>query len=198
MNFKPLLAAIFYSEEFYADSIIRNQVKSPVQWLVGSSRVLGRDVPAAFISYSLTRSLGQDLFAPPNVKGWDGGLSWINTANLLARYNYAAFLVEGDVSVLRGINLGGPNGGGGGMQLQNRLDNLRGRAVDVSKILTLEERGDKTKLLAALERRLIQGKLRDQQEQTLRDYLDSQPALDDNVILNTIRLMMSTPEYQLA
>ncbi len=197
MNFKPLLAAIFYSEEFYADSIVRNQVKSPVQWLVGSTRVLQRDVPAPFVCYGLTRSLGQDLFAPPNVKGWDGGLSWINTANLLARYNFAEFLVEGDVSVLRGMNMG-PRNGTGGMQQQRRLDNLRARPVDVSKILTPEERGDKTKLLAALERRLIQGKLRDQQEKTLRDYLDAQPALDQDVILNTIRLMMSTPEYQLA
>jgi Protein of unknown function (DUF1800) len=197
MNFKPLLAAIFYSEEFYSDSIVRNQVKSPVQWLVGSSRVLQRDVPAPFISYGITRSLGQDLFAPPNVKGWDGGLSWINTSNLLERYNFAEFLVEGDVSVLRGMSMG-PRNGTGGMQQQNRLNNLHARTVDVSKILTPEERGDKTKLLAALQRRLIQGKLRDQQEKTLRDYLDSQPALDQDVILNTIRLMMSTPEYQLA
>jgi hypothetical protein len=197
LDFKPLLAAIFYSEEFYSDSIIRNQVKSPVQWLVGSSRVLERDIPAPFICYGLTRSLGQDLFAPPNVKGWDGGLSWINTSNLLARYNYAAFLVEGDVSVLRGLNMG-PRNGTGGMQQQKRLDNLRAHAVDVTKLLAPEERTDKDKLLAALERRLIQGKLRDTQEKTLRDYLDSQPAIDHDVILNTIRLMMSTPEYQLA
>ncbi len=196
MNFKPLLAAIFYSEEFYADSIVRNQVKSPVQWLVNSVRVLERELPAPMICYGLTRNLGQDLFAPPNVKGWDGGLSWINTSNLLARYNYAAFLVEGDASVLSGMAMGGPNGGGGA-QFQNRLQNFRGRSVDISKIVTGEERSDKTKLLAALEHRLIQGKLRGKQEQTLRDYLDGQPELNRDVIFNTIRLMMSTPEYQL-
>src|SRR5205823_9750981 len=39
-NFKPVLRAIFLSEEFYSPSIIRNQVKSPVQWLVGSVRLL--------------------------------------------------------------------------------------------------------------------------------------------------------------
>src|SRR5262249_27609072 len=58
MDFKPLLAAIFYSEEFYSDSVVRNQVKSPVQWLVGSTRELQRDLPAPFVSYALTRSLG--------------------------------------------------------------------------------------------------------------------------------------------
>src|SRR6185437_5173046 len=37
-NFKPVLKAMFQSEEFYAENIVRNQVKSPVQWLVGSVR----------------------------------------------------------------------------------------------------------------------------------------------------------------
>ena len=31
------------------------------------------------------RQLGQDLFAPPNVKGWPGGEAWINSATLLQR-----------------------------------------------------------------------------------------------------------------
>ena len=35
------------------------------------------------------RSMGQDLLAPPSVKGWDGGEAWINTSTLLARINYA-------------------------------------------------------------------------------------------------------------
>src|ERR1051326_5655405 len=34
-TFKPVLRAMFMSEEFYAPNLIRNQVKSPVQWLVG-------------------------------------------------------------------------------------------------------------------------------------------------------------------
>ena len=29
--------------------------------------------------------LGQNVFAPPNVKGWPGGEAWINTATLLGR-----------------------------------------------------------------------------------------------------------------
>ena len=47
INFKPLLRTIFLSEEFYAPNVIRNQVKSPVQWLVGSVRLLERDLAAA-------------------------------------------------------------------------------------------------------------------------------------------------------
>ena len=36
------------------------------------------------------RSMGQDLLAPPTVKGWDGGEAWINTSTLLARVNFAS------------------------------------------------------------------------------------------------------------
>ncbi len=198
-NFKPFLKTLFLSEEFYAESVIRNQVKSPVQWLVGSVRVLERELPGPFISFQLTRNLGQDLFAPPNVKGWDGGLSWITTNNLLARYNEAALLVQGDTSAVRGMIANGPNGGGALARpgVMNRMQNARLPRVDVSKILTAEDRADKNKLIGALEKRLLQAKLTSKQEKTLRDYLDGQTELNDDAILNTIRLMMSTPEYQL-
>src|SRR5262249_38146452 len=105
-NFKPVLRQMFLCEEFYAPSLIRNQVKSPVQWLVSSVRVLERELPPPMACMALTRNLGQDLFAPPNVKGWDGGLNWITTNNLLARYNEAATLVQGDTSAMTGAGFG--------------------------------------------------------------------------------------------
>ncbi len=198
-DFKPVLKTIFRSEAFYSDAIVRNQVKSPVQWLVGSVRVLERDLPGPFICFGLTKNLGQELFAPPNVKGWDGGLSWITTNNLLAPYNEAANQDEGDLNMLRttqAVTIHGPNAGAG--MMENRPGgNFRLERVDVEKILTAEERTDKNKLVAALEKRLLQSKLRGQQEQTLRDYLAAQTSLNDETILNAIRLMMSTPEYQL-
>ena len=45
----------------------------------------------------LQRSLalmGQDLFNPPNVKGWSEGRDWINTRTLLARVNFASQLTD--------------------------------------------------------------------------------------------------------
>ena len=77
------------------------------------------------------------------------------------------------------------------------MPNFRLPSVSLGRILTAEERKDKDKLVASLEKRLLQSKLSAKQEQTLRDFLDSQTTLDDNAILNAIRLMMSTPEYQL-
>jgi len=198
-NFKPVLRAMFRSEEFYAPSVIRNQVKSPVQWLVGTVRVLESELPPPMVCWGLTRNLGQDLFAPPNVKGWDGGLTWITTNNLLARYNEAAALVQGDMSMVAGMNLGiGNNANPNRMrEIQNRMRGYRPPRVDVKKIFTEKERTDKEALIATLEKRLLQSKLKAKQEQALREYLDSQGELDDGDILGAIRLVMSTPEYQL-
>jgi hypothetical protein len=39
---------------------------------------------------------GQELFAPPNVKGWDGGRTWLNSTTVLERSNWIADVVWGN------------------------------------------------------------------------------------------------------
>jgi hypothetical protein len=38
--------------------------------------------------------MGQELFEPPDVKGWRGGRSWVNSSRLLTRYNAITELVR--------------------------------------------------------------------------------------------------------
>ncbi len=40
--------------------------------------------------------MGQNLFSPPNVKGWPGQETWINTSTLLARKQFLERLFRGD------------------------------------------------------------------------------------------------------
>ncbi len=89
------LRILFLSEEFYAPYVVRSQIKSPVQWLVGSCQILDRPIPPAAISEMMLLELGQELFAPPNVKGWDGGYAWISTTTLSRRNSFAEWLIEG-------------------------------------------------------------------------------------------------------
>ena len=164
-----------------------------MQWLVGSVKMLERELPPPMVANQVTRSLGQELFAPPNVKGWDGGIAWITTNNLLARYNQAAMLVQGDNSLR--LSMDRPLA----RMMERRFNRMNAKAspVEVEKLLSPEERRDKRLLVAALEKRLLQSKLKPKQEKTLWEYLDAQGKLEDHDILNTIRLVMSTPEYQL-
>jgi hypothetical protein len=153
------------------------------------------ELPPPAVCVNLLRNLGQDLFAPPNVKGWDGGSAWITTNTLLARYNQAATLTEGDLSVLApaaGKKLNTMQQ----RRIQNRRQKRRLGGVKVDQIVTPEERSDKPALLASLEKRLLQTRLKGKQEETLREYLDAKGELDESEIRDTIRLIMSTPEYQ--
>jgi len=195
-DFKPLMRVIFSTEEFYSPSVVRNQVKSPVQWLVGTVRMLECELPPPLVSTNLLRSLGQDIFAPPKVKGWDGGLAWITTNNLLARYNEAAMLAQGDKDIAAALATGPAKNPGRVKQIQNRMRNMRVGGVNVDKILTEEQRSNKEMLISALEKRLLQGNLTTRQEQTLREYLNGKTSLDESDIQDAIRLVMCTPEYQ--
>ncbi len=37
--------------------------------------------------------MGQILFHPPSVKGWDGGIAWLNSGTLITRENFASALM---------------------------------------------------------------------------------------------------------
>ena len=184
--FKPLLRAMFMSEEFYSPAVMRQQVKSPVQWLVSTVRMLERELPPAQYCSNTLRQLGQDLLFPPNVKGWDGGLSWITTNNLLNRYNAAAYLVLGENPMKN-------NGRGPG----RRRAIPEGARVEVAKLFPEEVRKDKKLLAAAVQKRMLQSELKPEHQSTLRAYLDSQGELDDADVLHALRLVMCTPEFQL-
>jgi hypothetical protein len=159
-------------------------------------RVLECDLPPTLISWGMTRQLGQDLFAPPNVKGWDGGVTWITTNTLLTRYNDAESLVEGTVPPLAAGDFARKAGGGGGEKAMKALQRIRMGGVDVDKILSAANRSDKATIVASLEERLLQAPLKGDQEEDLREFLGSKTKLSNPDILTTIRLMMSTPAYQ--
>jgi len=195
-NFKPFLRVMFCSEEFYSDDIIRNEVKSPVQWLVGSVRMLECDLPPAPLCEAVLRNLGQDLFTPPNVKGWDGGTTWITTNTLLGRYNDAAMLVQGAFPPLAASDFARKPGGPGGAKAERQAQRTRIGGVMVAKIVSPEELADKDLLVKALEHRLLQTTLKHEQQRALRDFLDTKTKLDDADVKTAIRLIMATPQYQ--
>jgi len=68
--------------------------------------------------------------------------------------------------------------------------------VDVNKILSPDQREDKDRVVAALQHRLLQSVLKDDQEKALSDFLNARGKLTDADIRAAIRLVMCTPEYQ--
>ena len=77
---------ILSSKIFFSDLSVGKKIKSPVELAIGALRFFDVSVNLPQLGNRLQR-LGQVPLYPPNVKGWDGGRSWINASTILARAN---------------------------------------------------------------------------------------------------------------
>lgn len=92
-NVREVLRALFLSDFFRSERRLFARIKMPAELVAGTVRLSGDyrfpgpglDRLAAASNY-----MGQELLNPPSVKGWDGGLAWINTGLLMERVNFAA------------------------------------------------------------------------------------------------------------
>lgn len=86
------LRRLFLDPDFYRDEVRASRVAAPVEYFVGMARRLGVEPPPnlVFIASSL---LGQRLFDPPNVKGWEEGMPWMTTGSVMQRSNLVAALL---------------------------------------------------------------------------------------------------------
>jgi uncharacterized protein (DUF1800 family) len=193
MDLKHTMSVLFRSKEFYAPEAIRAQIKSPVQWLIASAHQLEAPLPTQPMALVMLRQLGQELFQPPNVKGWDGGIAWITTNNLLDRYNFAAALVEGNRVPLPGLQ----------SQMRSMLNSISPDGLmtiepaNVMALFSPVDLADPINFLGALQARFINSQLKPQRLASLTDFLKSRSPLEEADIRKSIRLIMSTPEYQL-
>ena len=100
-NMSPVMRELFSSQLFFGASCRRNVIKSPLDLVVGSLRSLAATVKWPPVA-RLLANLGQDVFEPPSVKGWEGGRLWINSSSILLRTNFATELASGDqIATLR-------------------------------------------------------------------------------------------------
>jgi uncharacterized protein (DUF1800 family) len=89
-----LLRRMLGSNLFFSPHALRQKVKSPIDLAIGLLRSLEGTANLYALADDL-RDLGHGVFFPPNVKGWDGGVEWINSASLLSRANLVWNLVSG-------------------------------------------------------------------------------------------------------
>jgi uncharacterized protein (DUF1800 family) len=82
---RPALRALLTTDAFYAPGNRAVLIKSPVELVVGTLRQFSFTTGEPLPFVLGVAVLGQNLFSPPNVKGWPGGEMWINSTTLLAR-----------------------------------------------------------------------------------------------------------------
>jgi len=87
-----MLRRLFADPAFYRDEIVSNRVSAPVEYLVASARRLRIDPPGQMV-INAGDVLGQRLFWPPSVKGWEEGLAWITTSSMMQRSNMVGVML---------------------------------------------------------------------------------------------------------
>ena len=201
---EPLLREIFLSKAFYSEKVIRDQIKCPIQYLVQMFKELELSgAPNAYL-LNAQQQLGQVLFMPPNVAGWDWGKAWINTNTLLSRYNVAGFITKGSQESEP------PDGDDGMMEMEDRRQARIGNAMkraerawagpDYDKIAPRPLREDPEKLIDSLVFRFFQSPLGPKERETFVEYARSKKGVvfTNKETGELCHLMLSTPQYQLA
>ena len=94
-SIKEMVRAMFMSDQFTSERARTSLRKSPIELVVGSMRRLGAEYPVREIAVSTPAEsaarMGQRLFSPPNVAGWNSEF-WFNPTTFLERLNYATHL----------------------------------------------------------------------------------------------------------
>tara|TARA_B100001167_G_C16741471_1_gene291230 strand:- start:309 stop:1127 length:819 start_codon:yes stop_codon:yes gene_type:complete len=96
-SIKAMLKAMFESDFFKADSARFARIKSPAEMVIGTMRLAGPvEIPSqeTYMADAACGNMGQGLFRPPSVEGWQGGTEWINTGSYVVRVNFASQILN--------------------------------------------------------------------------------------------------------
>jgi uncharacterized protein (DUF1800 family) len=208
---KPFFRTLFSSEWFYSSRVVGKIVKSPVVLVVSTVRMTGAtDLPqgAALTLARFCDQIGQSLLQPPNVKGWDGGLAWVTSSNLLTRYNITRSLVNG-VGNRRPIR-GGNQSEMDGRQARNARaaqSRVRGQ-LDVLTMVTQAGVSKPSEIIDLLEKRFLLVPLDEERRKALLKFIagkDGSPALNlrnrrraATKLRELLHLVTTTPEFQVS
>ena len=96
-SIRAVVRAIFVSDEFFSERARFALIKNPLEYIVSAIRCLGatynvgNDARPDFTIITRARQMGLELLNPRDVNGWDLNLGWLNTSNMLERYNFANY-----------------------------------------------------------------------------------------------------------
>jgi len=100
---KPVLAHLLRSPQFIANSARYARYSWPVEFVVRSIKEVGWNgfaISDANIFNPLL-AMGQQLYEPPDVNGWELGAGWFSSGGTLARMNFASTLATNQKFNLR-------------------------------------------------------------------------------------------------
>ena len=199
-NIKKLMEDIFTSDWFYDEKNIGTKIKSPVELLVGIERLLPMELKNDSARLLFQRALGQVLFYPPNVAGWPGGKSWIDSSTLMLRLRIPQILTANETINIRpksddDVMMGQVTETKAMLQKTAGYGSKNSSAVvDWQMTVKIFEQVSRENLLPKISETVLQTKTR-VSNNLLVKYLNNESR--ENYIKSAVINLMSTPEYQL-
>ncbi len=193
LELRALAQQFFGSRLFFAPEFRGNFIKSPIQFYLGLMEDAQLDVaPLARLTINPLRQMGQQLFYPPNVRGWVGGRNWINSSTLNARRQLVELLFtpldENALNADEQLELAAARSNGVGNFTAD--DNAFTRYA-------LDDAGEAAKRMVA---ELLPGPASPAAIETVRAFV-GEGILDERSRLRRVRraaaTLMQTPDYQL-
>jgi uncharacterized protein (DUF1800 family) len=93
-NMKDVMRAVLMSNEFWDDRNYFTRYAWPAEFVVRTLKDVGWSGFSLSDSLVPLTNMGQNLYDPPDVAGWDLGRSWFSTGSMLARMNFAALIAS--------------------------------------------------------------------------------------------------------
>jgi uncharacterized protein (DUF1800 family) len=198
-DISKLLEDIFNSDWFYDEKNIGAKIKSPVELLAGIQRMLPMKLENEEALMLLQRVLGQILFYPPNVAGWPGGKTWIDSSTLMMRMRIPMLINDADEMNVKPKDDDDQMMGRGDNDKQGLRKNMMGRQkinanIDWSLYIKNFESVEKEKLVDSISKLLLQTK-NGVNTDLIKQYTDTTGR--ESFIKTATMQVMSTPEYQL-
>ena len=170
-DIREVLKTMLQSPEFWAQGTYRAKIKTPLEFVVSSLRASGAEISDPLPLARALQNLGMPLYGMQPPTGYSMKAdTWVNSAALLGRMNFALALTGGK---------------------------LKGVQVD-SQQLNGKFTSDSSATLAALENDLLEGDISRQTHTTIEAQIqDPKSKPDDPSRTGTIAgLLLGSPEFQ--
>ncbi|MTH16911.1 DUF1800 domain-containing protein [Flavobacterium sp. LC2016-01] len=184
---QPLLTKIFTEE--YAKENSGNKIKDPLVYIIQLIDELEvKDFDDAMIALFL-RQQGMDLYNQVNVKGWDGGNSWLTSQIYLQRNNTSDLLCSGRSISKKVLNT---------MTGEEEKPKVEFDKIDVK--IDFDSNGNNKTIIAELSNRLlfdVNDSMQKDMENLLKYDFDPKEAHANFAVIRLFNYITKLPEYQL-
>jgi uncharacterized protein (DUF1800 family) len=200
-NISKLMEDIFTSSWFYEEKNVGIRIKSPIELVAGIHRILPMKLENEESLLLVQRLLGQVLFYPPNVAGWPGGKSWIDSSTLMVRMRIPQMINDQDDIKLNPKDdddvMGGMTDNGQpnvNMKRATKADKPINASIDWNSFTKNFDKVSRENLVRELSTTLLQTEMKVHPD-VIKASADS--STRESFIRTAAMQIMSTPEYQI-